>query len=101
MGYLLDSNAVINYLGAYFSPTGMAFLNSIVDSEPIISVMTKMETLGYQFESIEEQTVVEAFVNGSTILNINNEIVNETIAIRKNEKNEAPRCHHCCYSSRV
>ena len=101
MGYLLDSNAVINYLGASFSPKGMAFLNSIVDSEPIISVMTKMETLGYQFESIEEQTVVEAFVNGSTILNINNEIVNETIAIRKNEKNEAPRCHHCCYSSRV
>jgi predicted nucleic acid-binding protein len=42
MGYLLDTNVVINYLDASIPAQGMKLLNSIVDDEPIISVITKM-----------------------------------------------------------
>lgn len=90
MGYLLDTNVVINYLDASIPAQGMKLLNSIVDDEPIISVITKMETLGFNFTSWEEQDITETFINGCTALDINNSIVNKTIAIRKNKKMKLP-----------
>jgi len=86
MGYLIDSNAVINYLDASLPMAGRQLLNTIVDEESIISVVTKMETLGFNFVSAEEQTTIEMFINGSTILDLNNDIVNQTISIRKSKK---------------
>jgi predicted nucleic acid-binding protein len=56
----------------------------------MISIVTKMETLGYNFQSVEEQTTMETFINGSTILDLNNDIVNTTIAIRKSKKMKLP-----------
>ncbi len=90
MGYLLDTNVVINYLDASIPAQGMKLLNSIVDDEPIISVITKMETLGFNFKTPEEQAITETLINGCTILDINNGIVNKTIAIRKNKKMKLP-----------
>jgi predicted nucleic acid-binding protein len=90
MGYLLDTNVVINYLDASIPTPGMKLLNNIVDDEAIISVITKMETLGFQFKSEAEQNIMETFVSGSTILDLNNDIVNTTIAIRKNKKMKLP-----------
>jgi hypothetical protein len=55
MRYLLDTNVVINYLDASLPVAGMQLLNDIVDSDPMISIITKMETLGYNFTSIDEQ----------------------------------------------
>ena len=90
MGYLLDTNAVINYLDASIPLSGMQILNTIVDDEPMISIVTKMETLGYNFTSVEEQTTMETFINGSNVLDLNNDIVNKTIAIRKSKKMKLP-----------
>ena len=90
MGYLLDSNAVINYLDASLPVEAMQFLNTIVDDEPIVSIVTKMETLGYNFKSVEEQTTMETFIYGSAILDLNNDIVNKTIALRKSKKMKLP-----------
>lgn len=83
MTYLLDTNAVINYLDASLPFAGMQLLNTVVDDEPIISVVTKIETLGFNFKVVEEEAIIETFINGSTILDLNNDIVNKTIAIRK------------------
>ena len=52
----------------------------------MISVITKMETLGYNFKSADEQSTMEIFINGSTLLDLNNHIVDKTIAIRKSKK---------------
>lgn len=90
MRYLLDTNAVINYLDASLPVASMQLINTIVDDEPMVSIVTKMETLGYDFKSIEEQTTMETFINGSAILDLNNDIVNKTIAIRKSKKIKLP-----------
>lgn len=90
MRYLLDTNVVINYLDASLPMAGMQLLNDIVDSDPMISIITKMETLGYNFTSIDEQITMETFINGSTILELNNDIVEKTIAIRKSKKIKLP-----------
>jgi predicted nucleic acid-binding protein len=90
MRYLLDTNVVINYLDASLPVAGMQLLNDIVDSDPMISIITKMETLGYNFTSIDEQITMETFINGSIILELNNDIVEKTIAIRKSKKIKLP-----------
>jgi predicted nucleic acid-binding protein len=90
MGYLLDTNTVINYLGASLPVTGMQLLNTVVDDQSIVSIVTKMETLGYNFKFMEEQTTMETFINGSTIIDLNNDIVNQTITIRKSKKIKLP-----------
>ncbi len=90
MHYLLDTNAVIDYLKGVYPATAVKTMNAIVDDEPIISIITQMETLGFNFKSIAEQNTVETFVNGSTIINIDAEIVNKTIDIRKSKKIALP-----------
>lgn len=90
MRYLLDTNVVINYLDASLPVAGMQLLNDIVDSDPMISIITKMETLGYNFTSIDEQITMETFINGSTILELNKDIVEKTITIRKSKKIKLP-----------
>jgi 4-hydroxyphenylpyruvate dioxygenase-like putative hemolysin len=63
MPYLLDTNTIINYLNASIPLTGIEFLNIIVDDDPILSVISKMETLGFNFKSNHEQQTMETFIN--------------------------------------
>ena len=90
MGYLLDTNVVINYLDASLPEGGMELLNIIVDEKPMVSVVTKIETLGFNFMSIEEQNAMELFIEGSSIIDLNHDIVNKTIALRKTKKIKLP-----------
>jgi len=41
--YLIDTNAVIDYLGNKFPVSGMDFMHGIIDAVPDISVVTKIE----------------------------------------------------------
>jgi hypothetical protein len=43
--YLIDSNAVIDYLGNKLPLRGMDFMNDVVDAIPNFSVVTKIEGL--------------------------------------------------------
>src|ERR1035437_8058385 len=88
--YLLDTNAVINFLNASLSSGAMQSLNNFVDQQCNISIISKMETLGYNFKTMTEQYKMEGFINGSNILEINNDVVNKTITIRKSKKIDLP-----------
>lgn len=90
MSYLLDTNTVINFLGASLPVAGMQLLNTTVDDNPIVSIITKIETLGFNFKSMEEQTIVEMFINGSTVIDLSDDIVSKTIEIRKTKKIKLP-----------
>ncbi len=90
MRFLLDTNVVINYLEASLPKESMLFLNKILDEKPIISIITMIETLGYNFKSIDEQIIMETFINASTILNISDNIVDKTITIKKIKKIKIP-----------
>ncbi len=81
---------VINYLNATLPAQAMQFMDELVDYNCNISVITKMETLGFAFKSIVEQRTMETFVSGSNVPVINDEIVDETIAIRKIKKIKLP-----------
>lgn len=45
--YLIDTNAVIDYLGRKLPDYGMSFMNTVIDAVPNVSIITKIEVLGF------------------------------------------------------
>lgn len=91
MQYLLDTNVVIDYLQLKIPVAGMAFISNIIDDNaPVISVISEMETLGFDFPAEKEQLIMETFVNNSLVLHIDDRVVNQTISIKKSKKIKLP-----------
>jgi predicted nucleic acid-binding protein len=87
--YLIDSNIIIDYFSGLLPDTGQRLINSIVDKIPSISVITKIEVLGFNMAEVHERLFID-FVNDSNVIELTDEIVNETIAIRKQHKIKLP-----------
>ena len=87
--YLIDTNAVIDYLGSKITDTGMNFMNIVIDETPILSIVTKIEVLGFN-APVEHYQLLTDFMNDSIILDLTNEIVDTCIQLRKNNKIKLP-----------
>jgi predicted nucleic acid-binding protein len=85
-GYLIDSNVIIDFSGNLIPKKGSALLSKCFDEEPVISIITKIELLGYQ--SVTQE--VKDLVSASLIIGLTDEIVNQTIQIRKQHKIKLP-----------
>ncbi len=87
--YLICTNAVIDYLGNKLHALGMNFLNGIIDVIQNISVVTKIELLG--FNSLDEHNkTLSNFINDATVWNLTDNVVEATIEIRKKRKTKLP-----------
>ncbi len=87
--YLIDSNAAIDYLGKKLPDTGMSFMNSIIDAIPKISVITKIEVLGFNTPDEHYQILVN-FMSDAHVLGLSDEIVDASIDLRKKYKTKLP-----------
>ncbi len=87
--YLIDTNAVIDYLGKKLSLPGMAFMNKVIDAVPNISVITKIELLGFNTSAEYYQTLTD-FVHDSVVLDLISSVVDKSIDIRKIYKTKLP-----------
>lgn len=87
--YLIDSNAVIDYLGKKFPANGMGFMNSVIDNVPTISVVTKIEVLSFNAEK-EHYDLLNSFMDDATIMDLTNDIVMASIDIRKKYRTKLP-----------
>lgn len=56
--FLLDSNAVIDFLGAKYPMEGMNLINTAVDDIPNISIISKIEVLSYKASEIEYELLL-------------------------------------------
>lgn len=88
-GYLIDSNAVIDFLGNNLPKKGMKFVGEIIDDVPKISVITQIEILGFNGTD-QEELVFKSFVSDSEIYNLNTKIINLCIELRKIHKIKLP-----------
>ena len=68
----------------------MQQLHTIVDEQPLISVITKIELLGFNAATIEEQTITEIFIDASLIFNLDEAVINQTIELRKQHRIKLP-----------
>jgi len=87
--YLIDANAVIDYLGNKLPIAGKVFLDDVIDSTPNISVISKIEILGFNTQK-EHYTTLTNFIDDSNIIDLSSNIVTTTIAIRKKHKIKLP-----------
>lgn len=87
--FLLDSNAIIDFLGAKYPEEGMNLINSAVDDIPNISIISKIEVLSYKASEIEYELLV-SFCKDALVIELNDEIVNKTIDVRIRHKLKTP-----------
>lgn len=87
--YIIDTNAVIDYLGKKMPETGMAFMNSVIDQVPNTSVVTKIEILGFNAPE-EHYQLLTNFMNDANVIDLSNDIVEACINLRKNHKTKLP-----------
>lgn len=87
--YLIDSNAVIDYLGNRLTISGMNFMSGVVDEIPNVSVITKIEVLGFNTPD-EHYTTLTNFINDSTVIDLSHNVVEACIVLRKKYKIKLP-----------
>jgi predicted nucleic acid-binding protein len=87
--YLIDTNAVIDYLGNKLPASGMDFMNTVIDAVPNVSVVTKIEVLGFNAPEQHYKTLSD-FINDATVLDLTNNVVEASIDIRKKHKTKLP-----------
>ena len=87
--FLLDSNAVIDFLGAKYPQEAMNFLKSVVDDIPNISIISEIEVLSYKTDE-EEYKVLQNFCMDAVVLELSDEIVTKTIEVRIKHKLKVP-----------
>ncbi len=88
--YLIDTNVAIEYLGETLPEEGLVFLDSVVDNEYYFSVINKMELLGFPDINSEEELKFLEMINMANVINLDDEIINKTIEIRKNYRTKLP-----------
>ncbi len=81
-GYLIDSNAVIDYLGKKLPDSGMYFMNDIIDIVPNVSVITQIEILGFDAPG-KHYLLLKNFIEDANVLGLSHDIVHACIKLRK------------------
>jgi predicted nucleic acid-binding protein len=61
---------------------GMVFMDKVINDVPNISVITKIEVLGFKTTEKANQ-LLESFIDDSIVFGLSDEIVEQTIEIRK------------------
>lgn len=88
--YLIDSNISIYFLDGKLTPKAEAFLRPVLQQECNLSVITKMEVLGWKFLTAKDEQEAEAFIQASNIYSLSDFIIEKTISIRKQFKIKLP-----------
>ena len=87
--YLIDTNAVVDYIGNKLPVDGMAFMNNVIDNVPFVSIITKIEVLG--FTTLDKHyKLLTDFMDDAFIFSLSNEIVDICIELRKKYKIKLP-----------
>ena len=80
--YLMDTNAIIDYLAEKIPAAGMVFMNEVMNTMPQVSVITKIEALGFNAPD-EYYRLLTRFMEDVRILNLTDTIVETCIHLRK------------------
>ena len=87
--YLIDTNVVSDYFTASFPVGGLMLMDSVFDSVPNISVITQIELLCWQTNTLSELKIRE-FIADSVVIEINPDVVSLCVNIRRGKKIKTP-----------
>ena len=84
--YILDTNIII-----YLSQEKIRISDFATKGDSLcLSIITYMESLGYQFKSKEEEIIVNTLCDSCDIINLTKQITEKTIEISKQFKIKLP-----------
>ena len=89
--FLIDTNAVISYFQDTLPPASADWLEAAL-SEPIyaISVITRLELFASPKTDEEERRLMEDFVQSSLVLPLDEAVIQQTIALRRQYRRKLP-----------
>jgi predicted nucleic acid-binding protein len=82
-GYLIDTNVIIDNFGSKLQKNAVNFISKI---EISISVVTKIEVLGWKNATENQLKPLYNFMETIRILQINEAVIDKTIEIRQSKK---------------
>jgi predicted nucleic acid-binding protein len=85
--YLIDTNAVVDYLLDLLPEGGKAFMDKVINSGSKLSIMTKIELLCWNTDI--EQTV-RNFIADSEVFDISDAVINHCVALRRTKRIKTP-----------
>jgi toxin FitB len=89
--YLLDTNIIIYFLDAVLPEKSLDFIEEILDETGCnISIITKIELLGWQAPSTFAMRQVEKFIKDSSIFLLTDEVIEKTIELKRSQKIKLP-----------
>ena len=81
--YLIDTNVAIYYFGLALSKESEKFMDRILVESYAISVINRIELLGFSGLRKSEANALNSFILNSNIFDLEENIILETILIRK------------------
>jgi hypothetical protein len=81
--YLIDTNIAIYYFGEVLSKESELFIEAIFNEKYYISVINRIELLGFKDLNGPESKALTSFVDNSVIFDLDEDIILETIRIRR------------------
>ena len=84
--YLIDSNIAIYLLNGSLNENALTFIEPIINDAYSLSVITKIELLGFTFSDANKLSETQYFIDDSTLLALTDEIVTKTIELRQTFK---------------
>ncbi len=86
-GYLMDTNVVVDFLKGNLNPTAFKLVASNLSN---ISIISKIELLSWNEAPVDYLDSLNTFIQFSTVVNLEEKIVSETILLRKKYKKKLP-----------
>ena len=83
MNVVLDTNAVLYFLGGRLA-------QSLPQADFYVSVITEMELLSYPLLKSDEEAEIYSFLSNISIVNLNQEIKQSAIALRRQYRVKLP-----------
>ncbi|MHB9147564.1 MAG: type II toxin-antitoxin system VapC family toxin [Candidatus Amoebophilus sp.] len=83
--YLIDSNVLIDYAASRLPEEGISFIEHIFNTDFLISVITKIEVLGFN-EIPAKMKSMEDFVSTATVLPLDELVTSRVISLRREYK---------------
>ena len=87
---MIDTNVAIDYIGQVLPEEILTVLDSIIDNTFYISVINKIELLGFSNITKKEEIKFQEFINAANVIELNDDVVNKTIYIRRQRKVKLP-----------
>jgi predicted nucleic acid-binding protein len=88
--FLLDTNAIIDYVAGILPVKAITWLDSIVDTEAAMSIINQIEILGFNPDNPADMIPFEELVATLEILSLNDTVAKSTIDLRKSYKIKLP-----------